>query len=377
MFKKIAIIQPRIPYYIGGGEIVPMNQIKELSKRKELKIDLYTWKIPKNKQTKYYLNFKKEAINVNFIEIEIPKKYKYIFNEIPGKNQQRWNNESILFSNLIIEFLIKKNYDYLLYYYIIDALYSPSKTKKILYILGVPKKEIDIYYSLFNFIDISISNSKHVFNNWKKYFLKNKKQKNIILPTTGVKIYNKDKNIFKKNNNFNLVFAGRLIKRKGVDILIDTIELIKNKIPNIYLHILGDGPELKKLTKKVFEKKLNSNIKFYGYIDNNIQSYFYSADLVIFPSRNGEGLVTVAQEAMAAKSCIIASEKMGTEEIVENNKNGFLIKAWDKKILSKKILELFNNKKEIFKTKKEAFKYAKNNLIIEKWADNFLKILDN
>jgi len=373
--RKIAIIQPRISYYIGGGETVPIKQIEELSRRDGLKIDVFTWKIPRNKQTKYYINLKKNIRNINFIEINIPKKYKYIFDEVPGKNQQRWNNESVLFSNLITNFLEKNNYDYLLYYYILDALFVPLKTKKILYILGVPKKEIEIYYSLFNFIDISISNSNHVFNNWKKYFLNKKRQKNLIIPTFGINIYYDDKFIFDKNK-FNLVFAGRLIKRKGADVLIDILELIKKDIPNVFLHILGDGPEMSELKRIVKNKKLDKFVKFYGYVDTDIQSYFYSSDLVIFPSREGEGLITVAQEAMASKACVIASQGMGTEEIIKNGKNGFLIKAWDKKELSRLIIELFADKEKIKSIKKNAFKYASKNLVIEKWANNFIKLLN-
>jgi len=375
--RKIAIIQPRIPYYIGGGEIISMKQIKELSRR-DIEIDVYTWKIPKSKQSKYYIDLKKEINNkVNFIEIEIPRKYKYIFKIQAGTTQTRWDSESILFSTLIQERILEEKYTHILSYYILDGLFKDIRAKNILYILGVPKKEIKIYEAFLNFFDITISNSSHVLKNWKKQLETSGKSKNIILPTFSIEeTFDFKKNKYKNNifneKQFNIVFAGRLIKRKGVDILIKSIKKSLKKNSNIFLHILGDGPEFGNLEKMVQKYNLNKNIKFYGYIEKDIEKYFYFSDLVIFPSREGEGFMGVVQEAMSVKSCVITTKNNGNEEMITNNKTGYLVKA-DANELSLKINELFEDRKKILKIKENAYTYAKNNFSIKKWADEFIK----
>ena len=57
-----------------------------------------------------------------------------------------------------------------------------------------------------------------------------------------------------------IIFAGRLIKEKNVDILIKSIQIVKHRIPNVRCLIFGDGPERSKLEELSFNLKIEDNI---------------------------------------------------------------------------------------------------------------------
>ena len=139
-----------------------------------------------------------------------------------------------------------------------------------------------------------------------------------------------------KNKKIKIINIGRMTDQKDQMSLLKSINLIKNKI-NFGLIILGKGKNKFKLKSYIDKKKLNNNVKLYGY-KKNPYPYLKKSNLLILSSKF-EGLPNVLLEAQYLKKFIISSKcPTGPSEILLNGKAGYLYKLSDYRDLSNKIL---------------------------------------
>ncbi|HYK08317.1 MAG TPA: glycosyltransferase family 4 protein [Candidatus Eisenbacteria bacterium] len=144
-------------------------------------------------------------------------------------------------------------------------------------------------------------------------------------------------------NSKNILYVGRLDKRKGINFLIETMKTLKNSHPEIFLHVIGDGKIRKHLES--LSKRDDLSIKFYGYIsDSELEKIYPKMSIQIVPSMF-EGFGISVLEGMANGLPIIATNVDGIRSIIKNNKTGLLVNYGDVQSLSKAILKLLNNKK--------------------------------
>ncbi|MGH7156695.1 MAG: glycosyltransferase family 4 protein [Candidatus Saccharimonadales bacterium] len=105
---------------------------------------------------------------------------------------------------------------------------------------------------------------------------------------------------FKKHPD-EIVFLGRLVKRKGVAQLINAFQLLSQSNPNARLVIAGKGPLRQALESQVATLGLSSKVEFLGYIDEADKSRLLGkAAIACFPSLYGEAFGIVLIEAMAS-----------------------------------------------------------------------------
>jgi glycosyltransferase involved in cell wall biosynthesis len=129
---------------------------------------------------------------------------------------------------------------------------------------------------------------------------------------------------------------------------------------------MGDGTERKALEKLSQKLGLESAITFLG--TRNYQEaigLIKATDIFVNPSYS-EGLPTTVVEAALAKKAIIATDIGGTEEIIEDQKSGFLIEPHDPERLKEKIELLIENKELRIKLGDNAFAASKNKFDQEK-----------
>ncbi|HEY2393629.1 MAG TPA: glycosyltransferase [Candidatus Angelobacter sp.] len=108
----------------------------------------------------------------------------------------------------------------------------------------------------------------------------------------------------------NLVVAGRLRKEKGVDLLLDAMHTVIQKIPSAHLTILGEGQDEAQLKEQAHRLGLGHNVDFLGFVQNP-WLYIANADLFILPSR-AEGLPNSLLEALALGTPVVASDCVDT-----------------------------------------------------------------
>ena len=139
-----------------------------------------------------------------------------------------------------------------------------------------------------------------------------------------------------------IIYAGRLSKEKGIDVLLDTARRLP---PEYNLLIAGIGPEEEKVRNVANSK---ANVHYLGYQSKqNTISLIRGSDLLIQPSLM-EGISSTLLEAMGCGTCIIASNVGGNMEIIQNEKNGVLIEPNNvEKMLDKISNLLLENKKRV------------------------------
>ena len=125
-----------------------------------------------------------------------------------------------------------------------------------------------------------------------------------------------DKRLSKeKQDTIKILYVGRLLKDKGILLLLEAYHHLKEKYPNIELYLAGDGP----LQETLEQEK---DIGLLGRLDHaEVMQWYQKADILVNPSYS-EGLPTVLLEAGLMKSCILATPVGGTKEIIEDGKNG-------------------------------------------------------
>jgi len=133
---------------------------------------------------------------------------------------------------------------------------------------------------------------------------------------------NKKEVIKKKHSGINFLYAGRIIKQKGVyNILLAFNELVK-KYDNINLYIAGDGSELEKYKNDFCYNKIHF-LERLEYED--LEKYYMLCDIFLYPPLWPEGLPTSILEAGMMKCAVIATDQGGIKEIINDNKNGLIV----------------------------------------------------
>ncbi len=179
----------------------------------------------------------------------------------------------------------------------------------------------------------------------------------------------------------------RLAERKGVKYLISTMPMVLKAHPDTRLVIVGEGPEKEPLMKLSKELGVGENVIFTGGIPNEkLPSFYGSSDVFVLPSivdsrGDTEGLGVVLLEAMAAGCPAIASDVGGIPDIIENDKNGFLVQQKSPEQLAEKIIILLENKKLREKFKENGLKTVKEKfdwgVIAERFHETYKEAMTN
>jgi len=186
----------------------------------------------------------------------------------------------------------------------------------------------------------------------------------------------------KYSNKIIITFVGRIIDGKGIKDLIKAIQAITtsrqiNK--KIICLIIGSGPQEKSLQKIIQENYLNKYIKLLGSKKHNeVIAILKSSDIFVNPSYT-EGLPTSVLEAATCGKAIIATDVGGTNQIITNNKSGYLIQPKNVTSLTEKLLILINNPAKIKLFGQNAHNHIKQNFSwkksIEKYEKEFKELL--
>lgn len=122
-----------------------------------------------------------------------------------------------------------------------------------------------------------------------------------------------------------LVCIGRLDRQKGLDDLLDALEMLAARQPladQLRVVLLGDGPLKGHLQVRIARAKLEQIVHLAGW-QSNPQDWLAACDGLVLPSR-WEGMPNVVLEAMAARKPVIATAVEGTAELVRQGETGWL-----------------------------------------------------
>lgn len=331
---KIVQVISYYPPHLGGMEKIAHSISKGLVKR-GYDVEVYT----SNLGTKKGKLKSTERLNINYLnawEFAHTAIIPSLFNKL-----MKIPRDSIMHVHLAQAFVP-------------EVVYLVSKIRGIPYVLHyhadtLPSGKFGFllkpYKALFLKRILRNASSTIVLNELYRDFLKNKyktKGQIKVIPT----YVNKDffvKSRKRKNKVIKLLYVGRLSKEKNIDLLIRSLDLIKNKAQLI---IIGEGEERKNLEKLNAQNSKNKAI-FLGQKDSQeLVEIYRNADIALLAS-NREGLPLFLLEAMAAGVPIIASKAPGITELVGNV--GILVNPINPVEFAKQIDNLINNPKNLSK----------------------------
>jgi glycosyltransferase involved in cell wall biosynthesis len=191
-------------------------------------------------------------------------------------------------------------------------------------------------------------------------------------------------NYIQKNNNISrnnyaapdekiIFYVGRLVREKGVQVLLDAAPMILSRVPNTKFVIAGKGPYLKELQDQAKRMGIGNRVYFTGYIDDYTRNSLYSwSNVAVFPSLY-EPFGIVALEAMAARTPVVVSDTGGLSEIVMHNIDGLKAYPGNPRSLADMILTILLNPGPAQQLQQNAYQKIKQRF---NWQDIAAKTLD-
>jgi glycosyltransferase involved in cell wall biosynthesis len=124
-----------------------------------------------------------------------------------------------------------------------------------------------------------------------------------------------------------IIFAGQLIRRKGIDILIEAMRPLFAEHPDLRLTIVGAGDKAAELKRQAASSGYQDRIVFEGALSSSkIQARLASSDLLALPSR-WDGWGMVVNEAFSVGVPAIVSDQCGASDIIKHGVNGYVFRS--------------------------------------------------
>lgn len=157
-----------------------------------------------------------------------------------------------------------------------------------------------------------------------------------------------------KREKSDIIYAGRLLQNKNINVVIRSIKLIKREMPRIKCLVIGDGPEKNTLEALTHKLNLEKNINFLGFLENqnDVYALMKSSKVFVLPStREGFGIVVIEANACGIPVITINHKNNAAKQLVENGKNGYVCELNELEI-SRNIMKILksNNKNNMKKS---------------------------
>ncbi|MCI1857420.1 MAG: glycosyltransferase family 4 protein [Sporolactobacillus sp.] len=336
---------------------------------------------PRHFESVFFLNNELNSYN-EIVQVEFS-----IFRQlIKGLLKLNWKKIKKTFINIgyLLYFLFTKNKDIIIGAAPYDIF--------IVYMLIIKKKHNIIYYTSWPYWDLSRYPERIYFNfqvkMWEKFLdgtkvvavtesvkrgLHKYSDKIKVIPHCVNPLIFKNNNK-EKHNGFRVLFVGRLIELKGIQIIVDLIN--KDKSSLFQWWFVGNG-ELSNEIKRLSEKK--DNVKYFGKItdQSKLCKIYNQCDVLLLlsiPSFKWEELFgIVIIEAMICGVVPIASNCIGPLSIIDNDVNGFIVSSNYKNKVQAILINLLNDKNKLMEMKINAIKDAQEKYSIQvtskKWAE--------
>lgn len=145
-----------------------------------------------------------------------------------------------------------------------------------------------------------------------------------------------------------LLFCGRLIQRKGIDVLLRAMPTILAE-RQVQLVITGEGDRKAEWQELALDLALGDQVRFAGFVsDEELANLYQTSDLYVHPAifddkGDTEGLGVVLSEALAHKLPVVASGVGGIVDVIKDEKTGLLVAEKDEAALAAAVLRVLGD----------------------------------
>jgi len=229
---------------------------------------------------------------------------------------------------------------------------SQFTKNKVIERYGLYKKNIEVIYPILPTFDKNIS-SRNIQEVQEKY---------------GLKV-----------DDFIVIAVCRLVKRKGIEYLIEASKMIND--PKIKVMIVGDGKERTFLENKVKNDGLEGKVFFTGKVPA-LAPYYCVSDVAVLVSYiienegDFEGLGLVLLEAQSYGLPVIGTRSGGIPEALEDLKTGFIVPERDAKSIAEAILKLKNDKKTYTSMSEQTKSFLPNKFGLENTVRRYILLIN-
>jgi phosphatidylinositol alpha-mannosyltransferase len=147
------------------------------------------------------------------------------------------------------------------------------------------------------------------------------------------------------DGKLNVLFVGRLEKRKGVKYLLEAFNQVKQEIPDSRLIIVGPGTRLRRKYEKQVARSGLKDVVFTGLVSyDDLPRYYKTADVFCAPATGRESFGIILLEAMAVGKPIVASNIEGYASVVTHGVDGLLVPPGDEESLAQALISLLTDR---------------------------------
>ena len=178
----------------------------------------------------------------------------------------------------------------------------------------------------------------------------------------------------KPRKSYGIIFTGRLIFGKKIDMLVKAFKAILPDYPEATLTIVGEGPAKENLEKLSQDLGIQNNIIFTGgiYDDALLAEPLYDNSLFILPGVGGLSFNT----AMSCGLTIIHTHADGTEkDLIQNGVNGWFFDGGEKDLI-KKIKGAFQDPKKLKVMGEKSEDFITNKFNLQNMINDYVKVIE-
>jgi phosphatidylinositol alpha-mannosyltransferase len=147
------------------------------------------------------------------------------------------------------------------------------------------------------------------------------------------------------DGKLNILFVGRLDKRKGFKYLLHAYAQVKKAVPEVRLMVVGAYDKEDKAPYVLYARQHRlRDVRFIGYVsEDDLPRYYRTCHVFCAPSTGFESFGIILLEAMAAGKPIVASNIAGYRGVLEDGKEGLLVQPEDEQGLAETLIRLLKD----------------------------------
>ncbi|MFW6150968.1 MAG: glycosyltransferase family 4 protein [Chloroflexota bacterium] len=158
-----------------------------------------------------------------------------------------------------------------------------------------------------------------------------------------------------------VVYVGRLRGPKRVGLLVDMIALVRERIPDVRLHLVGDGPKGKEVAERVVQRGVEDNVVMHGFLPEEEKVDLLSSCAVYVSQSEFEGFGIPLVEAMASGTVPVVSDIPAHRFVFQGREVGYLVGSVEE--MAERVVELLRDER-----KRSAMAAEGRRLVEERWT---------
>lgn len=174
-------------------------------------------------------------------------------------------------------------------------------------------------------------------------------------------------------NTNQITVMGRLSKEKAYDDMLRVFKKVLDQNPEAILNVVGDGDERSSLSILADQLEISDSVIFYGNTVGDKKDEIMKNTSVFVTTSHYESFGLVLLEAMSyGIPCVSFDSAKGSLDIIDDGKDGFIIKDRNLDDMASKIVELMNKTTKTVQNNaiKKAKQYSYNN-VRKQWLNEF------